>query len=40
MKYLISEEKIRNIYAYRSQRVLDLIKERTLQILRFHTRSM
>ena len=33
MEYLVSEEKIRAIYAYRSQRVLDLIKEHDLDFL-------
>jgi len=33
MKYLVSEEKIRAIYGYRSQRVLDLLKEHELDFL-------
>ena len=33
MKYLVSDEKIRAIYAYRSQRVLDLMKEHDLDFL-------
>jgi Xaa-Pro aminopeptidase len=33
LKYLVSDEKIRAIYGYRSQRILDLIKEHDLDFL-------
>ena len=33
MEFLLPEEKIRSIYGYRSQRVLDLINEHDLDFL-------